>query len=510
MSTFHPPVGFPLRDLPSAHAEHSPSSIALRCGDRERSWAEMARATRSLAQGMHQRGVGHGDFVSLLLRDGVDIVTAAFACYQVGAVPQPLSTSLAPSELAAILELTTPALVVTQDAQSTAELPGDHPTSAVDQLGTDDAAQLPTVISPSWKAPTSGGSTGRPKIILCGQPAELPAFDAEAWQISGEDRFLMTAPLHHNAPFATTMTALFHGAEVTLLERFDPEAVLEQIERHRITWAYLVPTMMRRISSLPEHQRLSYDLTSLGQLWHCAEPCPAWLKEEWISWLGGERIWELYGGTEAQAGCTLSGTEWSAHRGSVGRPRWGEITLFDDQCAEITEPGIPGDVYMRVSPGSPPAFRYIGAELKEVDGWSTLGDIGEFDTDGYLYLHDRRSDMITVGGVNVYPAEVESALTEHPEVLSAAVIGLPEDDLGSSVHAIVQLSTPGQNTYSLSTEQLQEFLTSRLSRHKRPTSIEFVQTSLRDEAGKVRRAALRRERLSPEGIPTEPKEVHYA
>jgi bile acid-coenzyme A ligase len=156
---------------------------------------------------------------------------------------------------------------------------------------------------------------------------------------------------------------------------------------------------------------------------------------------------------------------------------------------------VAGEVYLRVTPGNPPAYRYIGATAKELDGWSSLGDVGEFDADGYLYLHDRLTDMILVGGVNVFPAEVENALLAHPDVLSAAVIGLPEDDLGNRVHAIVETRAGATATEA----DIAEFLAPRLSAHKRPATIEIVHSPLRDDTGKMRRSALRAERLKGVG-----------
>ena len=165
---------------------------------------------------------------------------------------------------------------------------------------------------------------------------------------------------------------------------------------------------------------------------------PGWLKQAWIDWIGPERLWELYGGTEAQAFTIISGTEWLAHRGSVGRPLAGEIRVVDE-AGQPVPPGTTGEIYLRRAEGTPPTYRYVGAEAKRLDDWESLGDMGWMDAEGYLYLTDRQADMILVGGANVYPAEVEAALESHPRVRSSAVIGLPDEDLGNRVHAIVQV-----------------------------------------------------------------------
>ncbi|WP_028661289.1 AMP-binding protein [Nocardioides insulae] len=488
---FVPEEGFPIGNIPAAYAERIPDTVAVRCAADELTWRELDAASDAAARGLREYGVRPGAIVTLVLPTGTDIVVAAYACLRAGATPQPLSPKLAPAEAAAILELAGSAAVITT-AEPPEGLAGATTTTLADltALGAGTPA-LGTLVAPSWKAPTSGGSTGRPKIILAGKPALFSPTDGDLWRIGPGERALITAPLHHNAPFSNTLIALNKGATVTLLPRFDAEGTLAAIERDRITWLYVVPTMMRRIIALDEETRSGYDLSSLRDLWHCAEPCPRWLKRAFIDWLGADRIWELYAGTEAQAGTQISGTEWLEHPGSVGRIHWGEAKVMAADGTEA-DPGTPGEIFMRVAPGNPDSYRYLGAEAREVDGWSSLGDMGHFDADGYLYLGDRRSDMITVGGVNVYPAEVEAALVEHPCVHTSVVIGLPDADRGNRVHAIVSLAPDAE----ASAEELAEFLRPRLSVHKLPRSIEFVDEPLRDEAGKVRRSALRAERLT--------------
>jgi bile acid-coenzyme A ligase len=475
-----PDEGFPLCDIPAWYARQRPDDVAVRCGATELTWRELHLASNRVAHGLRRGGDVTGRIVSLLLPNGVDVVTAIFGCYKAGAIPQPLSTRLTDTERAEILALADPAAVIDGATTTVAGLAA---------LGVD--TDLPTVVAPSWKAPTSGGSTGRPKIILAGAPAELRLLGPRRWGIEPGERMLITAPVHHNAPFGTLCYCLFLGGTVTLMPRFDPEQVLADVHRYAITWLYLVPTMMRRIHALPDAARHRHDLSSLRAAWHVAAPCPPWLKRAWIDWLGPERLWELYAGTEAAAGCTIGGEAWLAHPGSVGRATWGEIKIVAEDGADVTEPGVTGEVYTRVTPGNPPAYRYLGATAKEIDGWASLGDVGEFDADGYLYLHDRLTDMILVGGVNVFPAEVENALLAHPDVLSAAVIGLPDEDLGNRVHAIVETSVPAA--------ELAAFLEPRLSPHKRPRTIEITRQPLRDDTGKMRRSALRAERMKGAG-----------
>jgi bile acid-coenzyme A ligase len=225
-------------------------------------------------------------------------------------------------------------------------------------------------------------------------------------------------------------------------------------------------------------------------VWHLAEPCPPWLKQVWIDWLGPERILELYGGTEAQAATVITGTEWLEHRGSVGRATGGDIIICDPDGNELP-PDTEGEVWLRSSRATP-TYRYVGAEARTRDGgWESLGDNGWLDADGFLYLGDRVADMILTGGANVYPAEVEAALLEHPVVRTCAVIGLPDDDKGNRINAIVD--TDGG---AVGEAELRAFVAERLVAYKLPRTYEFVASPLRDEAGKVRRGELRAERLS--------------
>jgi bile acid-coenzyme A ligase len=300
---------------------------------------------------------------------------------------------------------------------------------------------------------------------------------------------MMPGPLYHNGPIVWACRALLAGNHVVLLPRFDAEATLAGIEEHRADIAYLVPTMMKRIWRLPLEVRERYDLSSLRVIWHMAEPCPPWLKEAWIEWLGPDRIFELYAGTEAQAATVITGAEWLEHRGSVGRPFSGSVSITDEDGNEVPA-GVEGEVWLQSGVDSP-TYRYIGAEARTREGgWESLGDNGWLDGDGYLYLGDRTTDMILTGGSNVYPAEVEAAIAEHPAVRSCAVIGLPDDDLGNIVHAIIE-ADPGQ----LEVDDLLTFVGERLVRYKVPRTVEVVNEPLRDDAGKVRRSALRSERL---------------
>jgi bile acid-coenzyme A ligase len=452
------------------------------------SWRELHRRTNRMARGMATKGVKFGDFVTIALPNSAAFIEACYAVWKLGAVPQPVSSRLPLAELNAIVELANTPIVV-----SNIPFACERPVVSTHALldASDDESDLPDAISPSWKAPTSGGSTGRPKLIVAGQPGLVDGLNAAFWRIAKDDIMLMPGPMYHNGPFITSFGGLQIGASLVLMPKFDAEATLREAERHRASWLYLVPTMMGRIWRLPEEVRAKYDVLSLKTVWHLAAPCPAWLKEEWINWLGADVIWELYGGTEGLASTTISGVEWLKHKGSVGRVAVGGIMkAFAPDGTELPT-GQTGEIYMKRAAGLPASYRYVGATARVINGdWESIGDIGWFDEDGYLYLADRRTDMILVGGANVYPAEIEAALEEHPLVASSAVIGLPDDDLGNRVHAIIQPRN------GLDLEDLKRHLAERLVIYKRPRSFEFVDENVRDDAGKVRRTALRDERIA--------------
>ncbi len=474
-----------LRLLAQADADRP----AVTCGDESITRAELVARIDDLARDLRARGVGEGDMVTIALPNSVAWFVAFGAAWRLGATPQPVSARLPERELAAIIELADPAAVIgvaSNIAAGRASLGPDH----VAPRTTDADGELPDLVAAAWKAPTSGGSTGRPKLIVSGDSARMDNA-ADAPLMLGKDGCtVMPGPLYHNGPLVWSCQSLLSGNHVVVLPRFDAEATLAAIEMHRATVVYLVPTMMKRIWRLPEHVRNSYDLSSLRVVWHLAEPCPDWLKQVWIDWLGPERIFELYAGTEAQAATVITGIEWLEHRGSVGRPAPGTVSITDPFEVEVSW-GEMGEVWLR-SIRDTPTYRYIGAEARRREGgWESLGDMGYLDADGYLYLGDRSADMILSGGSNIYPAEIEAAIQEHPAVQSVAVIGLPDDDKGNVVHAIIEADTT-----TVSADELRTFLAERLVTYKLPRSFEFVNTPLRDDAGKVRRSALRAERIT--------------
>ena len=343
----------------------------------------------------------------------------------------------------------------------------------------------------------SSGTTGRPKGILRpmvdnkpDDPLPLWGFLDSLWKYRDGMRYLSPAPLYHSAPQAAVGLTLRRGGTVVVMEHFDPEQYLALVEKHRITHSQLVPTMFSRMLKLPEEVRNRYDLSSLEVAVHAAAPCPPPVKEQMIAWWG-PIIEEYYGATEGLGFAACNTEEWLAHRGTVGRLVLGEVHVLDDDMNPVPK-GEPGTLWF--SSGS--AFTYFNdtektKESTSADGtMTTVGDVGYLDDDGFLYLTDRATFMIISGGVNIYPQECENLLVTHPKVADAAVFGVPNEDLGEEVKAVVQLMpgiTPGPDVE----RELIEFCGANLSRQKVPRSIDFEDELPRLPTGKLYKKPLR-------------------
>lgn len=485
-----PPIGTQISWLAAA----DPGAPAVTHDGRTLTRAELESWSNRLARAYTDLGVRRGDYVTVALPNSIEWVAAVVATWKLGAIPQPLSARLPDAEYGHLLDLRERALLVGRpDPRGiTASVPGEYePGSNISD------APLPEAVSPSLKSMASGGSTGRPKLIESGGDGRFNGAAVAAMMGNlPTDTQLVSVPLSHNTGFTSATMALATGQHLVLMSRFEPVEFLRLIGEHRVSYLATVPTIMQRLLPVLRANPDSYDLTSVRRWWHLAAPCPPNVKEAWIDILGPDAVWELYGGTELQALTFISGTEWLSKRGSVGRVVSGEMKVLDDDGSECP-PGVVGEIFMRPAPGSRPTYRYIGSTARtrpDADGpWDSLGDLGWFDDEGYLYLADRRVDMFTVGGRNVYPAEIENTLAEHPEVLSCLVVGIPHDDLGQVPHALVQ-TADGERT--LDEAAVTAFVAERLAGYKVPRSVEFVDTPLRDDAGKARRTAVREEVIS--------------
>jgi len=476
----------------TALAEAAPGATMLVCdeaqGDRVLSRGELEANANRLARALLEKGVAQGDTVTLALPNGVALVTACFAIWKVGAIPNPLSHRLPRLERDAIMARAQPRLVIGLDAGECEFpcLPAEPDTSACAD------GPLPECVSPHERALASGGSTGTPKLIVAANPAWYDPGRVSPLFV-GRRAVLVPGPLYHGAPFSAAFQGLLCGCTVVLMRRFDAERCLALIERYRVDRMTVVPTMMQRIWRLPTAVREARDVSSLEFVMTGSAPCPSWLMRAWIDWLGPDVMHEAFGPSERIGGTFITGREWLAHPGSVGRPSAGaRMKILDDAGRELP-PGQIGEIYVMPAGGPGSTFHYVGAEPKlSADGWQSVGDMGYFDEDGYLYLGDRRADMVLCGGRNIYPAEVEAAIDAFPGVRSSAVIGLPDEDLGERLHAIVDVG-PGEPL--LDEEALRGHLAERLVHYKLPASVEVVNTLLRDDAGKMRRSALRAARL---------------
>jgi len=343
----------------------------------------------------------------------------------------------------------------------------------------------------------SSGTTGRPKGILRPLPDVRPGdalpvmeFVKAMFRLREGMTYLSPAPLYHSAPQASVSAALRLGSTSVIMERFDPVHYLDLVARYRVTHSQVVPTMFSRLLKLPDEVRRAADVSSLEAIIHAAAPCPVPVKEQMIEWFGPIII-EYYGATEANGFTFCDSHEWLAHKGTVGKQTLGEVLILNDD-GEPCANGSPGTVWFRGATN----FEYYNdpaktAESRDPTGtMSTVGDVGYLNDDGYLYLTDRKTYMIISGGVNIYPQETENLLITHPKVMDAAVIGVPNDDLGEEVKAVVQ-PAPGVDGGGALERELIAFCREHLAHYKCPRSVDFVAELPRLPTGKLYKRLLR-------------------
>jgi acyl-CoA synthetase (AMP-forming)/AMP-acid ligase II len=343
----------------------------------------------------------------------------------------------------------------------------------------------------------SSGTTGRPKGIKrdlpkvgFGQSEEaLVMLLRGAYGFGADTRYLCPAPLYHAAPMGWTISTQRIGGTVVLMKRFDPLETLRFIDRYRITEAQFVPTHFVRMLKLSDEERLRYDLSSLRTVVHAAAPCPIEVKAKMLEWWG-PKIHEYYAGSEGVGMCAIGPEEWLAHPGSVGKAVRGVVHIVGEEGQDLPT-GEVGQIWFETES----RFEYHNDAAKTAEawndrGWGTIGDVGYLDDEGYLYLTDRVSHMIISGGVNIYPQEVEDALILHPKVSDAAVIGVPDPDMGEAVKAVVQLD-PAFDASDALAEELIAFCRERIAHFKCPRSVDFVDQLPRLPTGKLLKRKLR-------------------
>jgi long-chain acyl-CoA synthetase len=346
----------------------------------------------------------------------------------------------------------------------------------------------------------TSGTTGRPKGVAIGEDdfrrrAAGVAASGERWGLGPDEVHLLVGPLYHSGPQFWSQMHLAVGATVVVMPKWDAREALALIERWRVTNTHMVPANFTRILEVPSDERERFDLSSLRLVMHAAAPCPVPLKRAFMDFVGAEKVYEYYGASEG-GGTVITPQEWLEHPGSVGRPFPGnEFAILDDDGNELG-PGEVGTVYAKPAASS---FRYHNDHDKTAAAhrgdWFTVGDAGYLDADGYLYLTDRKSDMVISGGVNIYPREIEDALYQHPEVVDCAVLGLPDERWGEILYAVVQ-RTEGS---TLDAHGVVAYCREHLADYKRPRVVEFVEELPRDPNGKVRKPKLREQWVARQG-----------
>lgn len=469
------------------------------------SFADLAVRTADLA-GRLRYDLAEGDRVAILLKNDLDYFVAAWAARRSGLRYVPINWHLQPAETAYIIENSEARAVVSSiglgalaraatetAARSALMLSMDAPFGAFRSIA--DVPALPSFEGREGSAMMySSGTTGTPKGILrplgtqpVGAPGPGELLMRHAYGVGADSVFLAPGPLYHAAPLAWTMGTQVLGGTSVVLSSFDAEAVLAAIERFRVTHALFVPTHFVRMLKLPEAVRRRYDLSSLKAAIHAAAPCPPEVKRRMIEWLGPV-IEEFYGASEGGF-VTVSSSEWLERPGTVGRSMAGPIRILDDDGRDLPR-GTKGVVYFQMSM----PFEYYKEPDKSGEAirdgqWCTAGDIGYLDEDDFLFLVDRKSNMIISGGVNIYPQEVESLLALHPLVEDLAVIGIPNAEFGEEVKAVVALAK-GQAPSPALAEELIAYCRARLAHYKCPRSVDFVAEIPRLPSGKVRKQAL--------------------
>jgi bile acid-coenzyme A ligase len=475
------PFGVKLQQLAEQRCDDIALTVIARDGTgHSLTFAELDRRANQWGRALAGAGAEVGSLVALAIPNSEQLVLAVLGCWKIGAVPVPMRWDLPDWERSRVLEVIDPAVAV--DEQTLSALTA----RAADQSGD----PLPAVVSPNANGICSSGSTGLPKVILTlaqgiWTPESSFPFLA-AWAPTAQPQtILVPAPMYHTNGFSP-MTYLLGGDRLVVLEKFDAATVVDVIERYHVTNFTATPTMLARIAALPDVQQR--DFSSVAWILQGAAVMPHALLRTWFDLLSPEQVVMAYGMTEGLGITALRGDEWLAHVGSVGRGfRDTEVRILDPHGVPVAT-GELGEIYLR-SPMSA-GYRYLGgAPLlpSTSDGFRTAGDIGHVDADGYLYIADRRSDMIITGGANVFPAEVESALAEHDGIADVVVIGLADTEWGRRVHAVVQLA---DSTQPLTDRDVIAYAKTRLAAYKVPKTVEFVEEIPRTAATKVNRSAM--------------------
>jgi acyl-CoA synthetase (AMP-forming)/AMP-acid ligase II len=497
---------------PSAHAISTPSKSAIVMASTGEAidYATLEARSNQSAHVLRTLGLRRGDVVATLFDNGPEVFVFGFAAQRAGLYLTSISNKLGAADIAYILKDCGAKLLVASDVYLSLAQQAKPGELGVELLAWDTATHL----APSWEdlarmqsvahiddqSPGidmlySSGTTGRPKGVKFPLPegaidhkTPLMSMGTNLYEMGVDTIYLSTSPLYHAAPLRWAMTIHRLGGTVVVMERFDAEEALEFIQRYCVTHATFVPTHFVRMLKLPAEVRTAFDLSSLKAVVHAAAPCPVPVKQAMLDWWG-PIVHEYYSGTETCGITALSASEWLERPGSVGRAMLGTLKITDDQGNELPT-GEEGNVFF----ADGPTFQYHNDPEKtskayDRNGWATLGDIGRVDQDGYLFLTDRKSFMIISGGVNIYPQEIENCLVTHPKVADVAVIGMPDEEMGERVLAVVQPAMGVEAGPELG-DELRRFVRDALGGIKTPRSFEFRAELPREPTGKLMKRKL--------------------
>ncbi len=477
---------------------------------------ELLDRANQLVAGLRDLGMEPGDALAVTLPNSYELLGLYLAALQVGFRITPINHHLAGPEVAYIVNDSGAKAFVGHDrftdmvvsartgfehlddehCFASRSIPGFR---SYDDLWQGHSTETPQGRTAGAAMHYTSGTTGKPKGVKRAlfdiDPDDMAALMTGLQTMFGIDAggdgcYISGSPLYHTAPLMWLGSALHMGHKVVLMDKWDPVRMMELIDTEKVTWSHMVPTQFRRIlDAVPPERRADYDVSSLHAMVHAAAPCPPDIKREMIEWWG-DAIWEYYAATEG-GGTIISAAEWLERPGSVGTPWPGsEVKILDDDHNEMPT-GTEGTVYMSLALAD---FEYQGDEKKTRDnrwnGFFTVGDWGLLDEEGYLFLKDRKSDMIISGGVNIYPAEIEGVMVTCPAVDDVAVFGIPHDDWGEEIKAVVQKADPTSDDEAVRAE-IMDFLADRLGRFKQPKSIDFIEAMPRDPSGKLFKRSLR-------------------
>lgn len=488
-----------------------PAIIMTECGE-TRSFKELSSRADQYARFFRQHGLQAGDSVAFTLENCPEFYAVCIGALRAGLYYTAISTYLSPAETRYIVD-DCGARLYFSSAKFAVHAKSLAPMLASEvqrfsiggeisgyRLLDDELQAMPAEpIADETKGQDllySSGTTGQPKGVKIELTGDSPEFVSELfgavinlYRFSADSVYLSPAPLYHAAPLRFNLANLIQGGTSVIMRNFDPAGALAAIEKYRCTHSQWVPTMFIRMLKLPQSERLQYDVSSMQVAIHAAAPCPVPVKERMIEWWGPV-IDEYYAGTEGSGFCAVGSADWLMHKGTVGRPLYGAVHIVDEDGNELG-PGQTGTIYF--SGGND--FAYLNDPEKtrtahNSKGWSTLGDVGYLDDDGFLFLTDRKAYMIISGGVNIYPQETEDVLILHPRVADAAVFGIPDEEMGEQVKAVIQLVDPAEQGPAMA-EELIAYCRERLSNIKCPRSVDFIEAMPRHPTGKLYKRLLK-------------------